>query len=71
MLFSQLFFLSQASFSMEDKTTILLLLTELACHGLAQPDFFTFLQTKSFKARSSLLKVNSIIPFLFALAFLA
>jgi len=47
----------KASLGMEDKTTILLLLTELACHGLARPDFFTRQETNSLKARSSLLKL--------------
>ena len=50
----------QASLGMEDKTTVLLLLTELVCHGLARPDFFTLLKTNSLKARSSLLQVNLI-----------
>ena len=50
-------FLSQASLGMEDKTMVLLLLTELTCHGLARPDFFTLLKTNSLKARSSLLQV--------------
>ena len=49
--------LSQASLGMEDKTMVLLLLTELTCHGLARPDFFTMLKTNSLKARSSLLQV--------------
>ena len=50
----------QASLGIEDKTTVLLLLTELVCHGLARPDFFTLLKTNSLKARSSLLQVNLI-----------
>jgi len=47
----------KASLGMEDKTMVLLLLTELTCHGLARPDFFTLLKTNSLKARSSLLQL--------------
>jgi len=47
----------KASLSMEDKTTILLLLTELACHGSSMPHFFTLLKINSLKARSSLLQL--------------
>jgi len=47
----------KASLGMEDKTMVLLLLTELTCHGLARPDFFTLLKTNSLKARFSLLQL--------------
>ena len=50
--------LFQASLNIDDKTNIMLLLTELVCHGMARPDFFTLLNTNTFKARSSLLQVN-------------
>lgn len=43
---------------MEDKTTILILLTELICHGLARPDFFNLIKPNSLKTRFSLLQVN-------------
>ena len=43
---------------MEDKTTILILLTELICHGLARPDFFNLIKPNSPKIRFSLLQVN-------------
>ena len=52
--------LFQASLNIDDKTNIMLLLTELVCHGMARPDFFTLLNTNTFKARSSLLQVNFI-----------